>query len=1015
MKSSGRAYGVTLAAVALALAVRWLLDPILGDYWPFPTFVVAVIFAAWYGGLRTAVLAMGLGLVLALYFFVPPRFSFSVQSPAYVSGLAMYVLVSLAVAIFGEGMRVSRQRAELGAELLRATLAGIGDAVITTDAAGCIRSMNAMAESLTGWKADEAREQPLDAVFRLVSEQTHEPVENPAMRAIRQSEIVPLTAPTILIGRSGREQPIDNSAAPIRSSAGDIVGCVLVFKDVTERRRTEKESEIQLVSARLLASIVESSDDAIISKTLDGVIQSWNAAAERLFGYCATEAVGRHISLIIPPDRLAEEDQIIASLKAGQRVDHFETVRQRKDGRPVLVSLTISPVKDERGHVIGASKIARDVTSQRRAEERERVLLAEASEANAKFRAFFDQGPLFAGVMALDGTLLEANHRSLEECGYTKEQVVGKKFWDCPWWSSSPELTRIIREGSARATAGEVFRVEMPYFVADGSERMVDFVLLPIKDKAGRVLFLSPTGQDITDRKRAEGDRQKFVTVVENSTDFIGMCDLGGIPFFVNRAGLELIGLEDVEQARRTSVKDFFFPEDQPGIMDVFFPSVLEKGHGEIEVRFRNFKTGKARWMAYKVLKLTDENGRALGLATVSQDVTERRRMEEDLRKLAADLAEADRRKDEFLATLAHELRNPLAPIRNALQIIRLRPDQATVEEAREMMDRQLDQMVRLVEDLLDVSRIATGKLELRREQVPLSRIVDSAIEISRPVIDHMGHELTVTMPEQPITVDADLTRLAQVISNLLTNSAKYTDRGGQIRLTATRQGSDVVLSVKDNGIGIPADQLPRLFKMFAQVDRSLGRSQGGLGIGLTLVRRLVEMHGGAVEVKSDGTGKGSEFIIRLPIALTESEQSATPTSNGVPTSKASRRIFIVDDNHDAADSLAQLLRILGNEIRTAYDGQAAFDGAAEFRPDVLLLDIGLPKLDGYQACRLIRKEPWGKDIFIVALTGWGQEDARSLSNEAGFDKHLIKPVDFGELIALLDSLPQPSVRQGHA
>jgi CheY-like chemotaxis protein len=317
--------------------------------------------------------------------------------------------------------------------------------------------------------------------------------------------------------------------------------------------------------------------------------------------------------------------------------------------------------------------------------------------------------------------------------------------------------------------------------------------------------------------------------------------------------------------------------------------------------------------------------------------------------------------------------------------------------------------MVRLVEDLLDVSRIATGKLELRRERVSLSRIIDSAIEISGPMIDHMGHELTALVPERPMTVDADLTRLAQVISNLLTNSAKYTDRGGHIWLRASQQGSDIVVSVKDNGIGIPADQLPRLFKMFAQVDRSLGRAQGGLGIGLTLVKRLVEMHGGTVEARSDGPGQGSEFTVRLPIAVEEPKESAALMTNGASTSKSPRRIFIVDDNHDAANSLAQLLRIMGNEIHTAYDGRAAVDGAANFRPEVMLLDIGLPKLDGYQACRMIRQEPWGKNIVIVALTGWGQEDARSLSRQAGFDRHLVKPVDFGELIDLLNGLPQPT------
>jgi PAS domain S-box-containing protein len=624
----------------------------------------------------------------------------------------------------------------------------------------------------------------------------------------------------------------------------------------------------------LLAAIVESSDDAIISKSLDGIIQSWNAAAERLFGYTAAQAVGRHISLIIPPDRITEEERIIATLKAGQRIEHFDTVRLRSDGKLVQVSLTISPVRDEAGRVVGASKIARDITGRREAEERERRLLAEAATANAKFRAFFDQGPLYAGVMALDGTLLEANRLSLEACAYTREQVIGKKFWECPWWSPSPELMATIRAGTARAAAGEVFRAELPYYVADGSERMVDFILLPIKDESGRVIFLAPTGSDITERRRAE-----------------------------------------------------------------------------------------------------------------------------------AALREADRRKDEFLATLAHELRNPLAPIRNSLQVIRLSPDRQAREQAGTLMERQLEQMVRLVDDLLDVSRITRGKLELRREQVQLSAVVASAVDTSRPLIDHLGHELTVTLPRQPIVVDADLTRLAQVISNLLNNSAKYTDRGGHIWLTAERQGSEVVVSVRDTGIGIAADELPRVFGMFSQVDHSLERSQGGLGIGLTLVKRLVEMHGGRVEARSKGLGKGAEFIVGLPLVVGAAGRPAAGRADESAAPKSSLRILIVDDNRDGADSLVMLLRLMGNDTRTAYDGQEGVDVAEEFRPDVMLLDIGLPKLNGYEACRRIREQEGGKDIFLIAVTGWGQEDDRRRSADAGFDRHLVKPVDPQELMKLLAGL----------
>lgn len=1021
-------YGGAVVLSALAVVLRLLLDPLLGDHFPLITLFTAVVFVAWYAGRGPALLSLILGAVAGDYFFFHPRYSYTIGHAEDQTGLALYgVLGIVSIGLF-ESLRNARRRAEdkerqlekevaarraaeqdlaEEGERLRTTLASIGDAVITTDAEGRITSLNAVAEALTGWTKAEATGQPLDVVFRIVNEETSQTVQNPATKALHEGVIVGLSNRTLLIALDGKERPIDDSAAPIRGKAGEIIGCVLVFRDISERRHLDNENASRLRAARLLASIVESSEDAIISKTLDGLIRSWNAAAERLFGFTAEQAVGRPISLIIPADRTAEEDQIIATMKAGQRIEHYETVRLRCDGQPVLVSLTISPIKDEKGRVIGASKIARDITGKRQAEERERRLLAEAATANAKFRAFFDQGPLYAGVMALDGTLLEANRLALEACGFTKEQVIGKKFWECAWWSPSSGLMETIRAGSAKAAAGELFQAELPYFVADGTERMVDFILLPIKDEAGRVLFLAPTGTDITDRKRAEADRQKFVTLVENSTDFIGMCDLAAVPFFVNRAGLQMVGLDGIEQARHTPAGDFFFPEDQSRIMDEFFPSVLAKGHGEIEVRFRHFQTGEARWMAYKVLTLTDATGHAVAFATVSQDVTERRRMEDDLRKLAADLSEADRRKDDFLATLAHELRNPLAPIRNALQVIRLSPDREAQEQALSMMGRQLAQMVRLVDDLLDVSRISRGKLELRRERVQLSAIVTSAVETSRPLIDHLGHELTVTLPKQPLLVEADLTRLAQVFSNLLNNSAKYMDRGGHIGLTAERQGSDVVVSVKDSGIGIAADQLPRIFEMFSQVDGSLERSQGGLGIGLTLVKRLVEMHGGRIEARSEGLGKGAEFIVRMPVVVGATQAQVVGRKDEAAAPKSSLRILIVDDNRDSADSLTMLLRLMGNDTRTAYDGQEGVALAGEIQPDVILLDIGLPKLNGYEACRRIREQPWGKSVVLIAVTGWGQEDDRRRSHEAGFDHHMVKPVDPQELLKLLAGLQQ--------
>ncbi len=382
---------------------------------------------------------------------------------------------------------------------------------------------------------------------------------------------------------------------------------------------------------------------------------------------------------------------------------------------------------------------------------------------------------------------------------------------------------------------------------------------------------------------------------------------------------------------------------------------------------------------------------------------------EEERERLVGQLREQDRRKDEFLAVLAHELRNPLAPLRNGLQVMKLaRGDGEAVERSRAMMERQLGQMVRLIDDLMDVSRITRGKVELRKERVQLSAVVGSAVETSRPLVEEMGHELTVTLPPQPVIVDADTTRLAQVILNLLTNAAKYTDRGGKIWLTSERQGSDVLVSVRDTGMGIPADQLPRIFDMFSQVEGGESRSQGGLGIGLALVRRLVEMHGGRIEAHSGGPGRGSEFVVRLPVVAEASVPQAVGTDDPAAP-KSSFRILIVDDNRDGADSLSLMLKVMGNDTRTAYDGEEAVAAAGKFRPDVILLDIGLPKLNGYEACRRIRQQPGGKELVIIAQTGWGQDEDRQRTHEAGFDHHLVKPVDPQALMKLLAGLTAPA------
>jgi signal transduction histidine kinase len=408
---------------------------------------------------------------------------------------------------------------------------------------------------------------------------------------------------------------------------------------------------------------------------------------------------------------------------------------------------------------------------------------------------------------------------------------------------------------------------------------------------------------------------------------------------------------------------------------------------------------------------------------SLQSEIAERLRAEEALK-------EADRHKDEFLAMLAHELRNPLAPIHNAIELMRMRPlEDPQLNWARDVIARQLTSLTRLVDDLLDVSRITRGKINLTRQAVELEGLISRAVETVQPLFDEHHHELTLELPDSGVKVFGDATRLSQVIANVLGNAAKYTDEGGQISLATKVRANDVEIRIRDNGIGIRQDLLPHVFELFTQLDRNDGRTQGGLGIGLALVQRLVQMHGGEVSATSEGPGKGSEFVIRLPLLHREADPVEAQREAAVETAAASgsemasamtplvtasaarmaRRILIADDNNDALESLATLLQLSGHEVYTATNGGTALQSAERHLPEVVLLDIGMPLLDGYEVAKRIRAQPWGQRITLVALTGWGQDSDRRRSREAGFDSHLVKPLDLETLTDLLARLPSTS------
>jgi signal transduction histidine kinase/ActR/RegA family two-component response regulator len=398
------------------------------------------------------------------------------------------------------------------------------------------------------------------------------------------------------------------------------------------------------------------------------------------------------------------------------------------------------------------------------------------------------------------------------------------------------------------------------------------------------------------------------------------------------------------------------------------------------------------------------EQGEIIGGVAVTVDITERRRIEQALR-------ENDRRKDEFLATLAHELRNPLAPIRNAVYLLQKLDGDDPVAKDRgrslvTMMEKQVAHLIRLVDDLLEVSRITSGKIELRKQHVDLAAVIHQAIQTSEPLINAGRHKMSVSLSSKPLIVDGDLVRLTQVFANLLNNAAKYTLPEGHIEISTKRDGDEAVVSVRDSGIGISADTLPRVFDLFTQSSRALSHAQGGMGVGLALARSLVEMHGGRVEGRSGGIGHGSEFVVRLPLTITSSRGEETGSEATVSSTAGSHRVLVVDDDRDVADTLVMLLQSMGADVRVAYGGAAALPAVAEFKPHFAFVDIGMPVMDGYETVRRIRMLPEGKDIVLAALSGWGRDEDRRRATEAGFDHHFVKPIDIDALENLLGSAP---------
>jgi PAS domain S-box-containing protein len=1283
-------YGSAIAIIAVAAALRFTLNPVWGVGLPYITFYPAVMLSAWLGGIGPGLVATALAALIADYFWVSPPFSLSIRETPDTLGLLVFIAMGIVISVINEAWRRSARNAFESQQRLAVTLTSIGDGVIATDASGRITRMNPVAQALVGWTEADAIGRPVSDVFVIVNEETRQPAASPVDCVLEQGVIAGLANHTILIARDGREIPIDDSAAPIKAENGAITGVVMIFRDISHRRRAEREKEaaaralreseerlritfasigdavlvtdeqgritqlnpigerltgwrqsdaighaiqdvfviineesrqpaphpvervlregviaglanhtvlismsgdeipiddsaapVQAADGRLLgavmvfrdisqrreiereraararvtrelAAIVESSDDAIVSKDLDGIITAWNRAAERMYGFTAHEAVGQPIRLIVPDDLRNEEESVLQRIRRGERVDHFETRRRRKDGTTVPVSITVSPIRDETGTVIGASKIARDITARKQAEverarlleaertarqdievaaqqlqtalragrmgtweyalrtgavkwspgleaihgfapgafpgtfeafrneihpeDRDRVLqaIAEAAEmrrdhhieyrivrADGAVRWVEGRGQLFldgsqepermvgvcvditerkqgeerfrlaveaapAAMLMVDqrGTIVLANALSEHVLGYKRDELLGQSVD-----RFVPAAARRQHESHRSAffadsrprpmgVGRDLFAVRK-----DGSEIPVEVGLSPIHTQEGHFVLAAVT--DITARKQAETLLRTRTAELEQVLDLIPAAvwiardpdchevvgnkysaALFDVPADTNLSQTPTPG-DEAPTLRHFRRDRELTPSELP--MQRAAATGLPQPNEELEVEL---PSGKRVTMLGGAIPLTDDAGRVRGVVSAFSDISERKAIEQQRAELLAreqtarvELERASRLKDEFLAVLSHELRTPLNAIlgySSLLNMGALNPDRA--RHAVAAIQRNAQAQGRLIAALLDLSRVMAGKLELDVDNVDLSRVVEAAVDVVLPEANAKGVSVEIDAPPTTVTLRADAVRLEQVFWNLLTNAVKFTPRGGRIGVGIRIQDGHVQVQVTDTGRGIRAEFLPHVFDRFRQGDQSDKGSIAGLGLGLAVVRELVEAHQGRVMAHSSGEGRGSTFTVMLPLSRTPEARDSTtlkPTSSDAETT-VSLDALVVDDEGDARDLLTLTLIARGAEVRAVSSAREALEQIAKRRPDVLLADLRMPDQDGFDLIRTLRArehEQGLRRLAAIAVSAYAAPSDRDRAIAAGYDAHVAKPVDTEELV----------------
>lgn len=885
------------------------------------------------------------------------------------------------------------------------------------------------AEAITGWTAEERVGKPIDVLFTPEDLAEHRPQREAEMAAgTGRAEDMRWH-----VRKDGTRFFAEGVLTSFRDSQGNLQGFGKIFRDATMHKLAD---EALKQSRKQFQLLLDSVAEGICGVDIDGNCIFLNPAGAVMLDYSADELVGQPIRIFTQQqhnDKVSGECKIMRATADGRSLRGDDDIFWRRDKVALPVHYSLNPIITD-GITTGAVVAFTDMTERRQAEDALR-------DSERQLRFVMDSVPQKLFTTTAEGAVSYANPKWLQFSGFPFEQI---RDWGWKQLVHPDDLEQTLAAWRKSMASGTPFDFEHRFRGADGLYRWHLSRALPMRDKAGKIIMWVGSNTDIHDVKIAEvalGD--KLALEQQNAARLTEVAN-------VSRAVNSVLSLENIarilaEESRRIlrthqtlvslSGKDRTplidavssserFADDQHdefrpdglGIYNEFFSGCeavrLTQDEFERHPAWRAFERhygDRPPMRGWLAVPLIDHEGKNLGLMQATDKLEGDFSQEDEaiLQQLAAiasvsienaklydSLREQDRRKDEFLATLAHELRNPLAPLRTGLDLLAVPGSIDQSSRIRDMMQRQLAHMVRLIDDLMDVSRVSSGKVELKRERVALQNIVDSALEVIEPMISAAQHQIRIQLPQYPLYIQGDPTRLAQVVSNLLHNAAKYTPPGGRIELIAEQEADQVVIQIIDSGIGITEDMLPKVFDIFTQAGPGIDRAQGGLGIGLSLVQKLVELHRGSVSADSPGLGEGSVFTLRLPLLWDDPPLQKTPAKSDAPVKLAAKRILVVDDNVDAAEALAMLLRFSGHEVVTAHSGNEALGVAVDFNPDAVFLDLGLPGLNGYEVATSLRKESSLSNLILIALTGWGSEEDRRRSTEVGFDFHLVKPVD---------------------